>query len=347
MPPRLQAVFAMSPEHLPLLFPAPVMARLSGLVDIDPHLVVASFGAGAEAGAGAGAQAGDQAGDQAGAALAEAELLITGWGCPPLDAEVLLAAPRLTTVVHAAGSVKHLATPAAVARGLEFSSAADANAVPVAEYTVGAILLAGKGVFALRERYLRQRGFVIAQVTPDVGNFGRRIGIVGASRIGRRVVDLLRPYDFDLCLYDPYAQVDGVRQVGFDEMIESCDVVSLHAPLTAETKGMVGAAELARMRDGGVLVNTARGELVDTDALVEELKSGRLSAILDVTHPEPLPPDSILFDLPNVFLTPHVAGSQGNELARLGLAAVAEVERLAGGRPLAFRVDLETLARTA
>lgn len=330
MPPRLQALFAMSPEHLPLLFPPPVMTRLTQAVDIDTGLVLPSFQA-------AGAAA----------ALARTELLITGWGCPPLDADALLAAPRLTTVVHAAGSVKHLATGPARARGLVFSSAAQANAVPVAEYTVGAILLAGKGMFVLRERYSQERGFVIGQVMQGVGNFGRRVGIVGASRIGRRVLELLRPYDLDLCLYDPYTRVDGVRQLSFEDLVGSCDVISLHAPLTAETRGMVGAGELARMRDGGILINTARGELVDTDALVEELKTGRLSAVLDVSHPEPVPADSVLFDLPNVFLTPHVAGSQGNELARLGIAAAEEVERVAAGRPPAFRVDLDALGTMA
>jgi phosphoglycerate dehydrogenase-like enzyme len=330
VPPRLKALFAMSPEHLPLLFPSPVMQRLTSLVDIDPGLVAPSFAAA-----------------EAAAALAAADLLITGWGCPPLDAAALLAAPRLTAVVHAAGSVKHLATPAARARGLEFSSAAAANAIPVTEYAVGTILLAGKGVFTLRERYARDRGFVIGRVEQDVGNYGRRVGIVGASRIGRRVIELLRPYDLDLCVYDPYARVEGVRQTTFEDLLESCDVISLHAPLTEETRRMLGASELARIRDGGVLINTARGELVDTVALTEELKTGRLSAVLDVTHPEPLPADSVLFDLPNAFLTPHVAGSQGNELARLGLTAVDEVERLAAGRSLAFRVDLDALGRAA
>jgi phosphoglycerate dehydrogenase-like enzyme len=330
VPPRLQALFAMSPEHLPLLFPAPVMARLADLVDIDPGLVARSF-----------------ATDAAAAALAGADLLITGWGAPPLDAGALLAAPRLTAVVHAAGSVKHLVTPAARERGLLFSSAAYANALPVAEYATGAILLAGKGIFALRERYRRTRDFVVGQVELGVGNYGRRVGIVGASRIGRRVIELLQPCDLDLCVYDPYSRVDGARHMSFENLLESCDVVSLHAPLTTETKHMVGSAELARLRDGSVLINTARGELVDLDALTEELKTGRLSAILDVTHPEPLPAGSVLFDLPNVFVTPHVAGSQGNELARLGTAAVDEVERLAAGGPMAFRVDLEAFGRTA
>ncbi|MBR7828860.1 hydroxyacid dehydrogenase [Actinospica sp. MGRD01-02] len=330
MPARLKALFAMSPEHLPLLFPEPVMARLTSLVDIDPGLVAHSFADAASA-----------------AALADADVLITSWGCPPLEADVLARAPRLTTLVHAAGSVKYLANLAARERNLAISSAADANAVPVAEYTLGAILLAGKGAFELRESYARNRGFVIAQVEPGVGNYGRRVGIVGASRIGRRVIELLRPHDLEVCVYDPYVQLDDVRQVSLGELLETCDVVSLHAPLTAETRHMIGADELARIRDGAVLINTARGELVDTVALIAQLETGRISALLDVTHPEPLPADSVLFDLPNVFLTPHIAGSQGNELARLGTAAVDEVERLAANLPLAHRVDLETLGRAA
>ena len=330
MPPRLKALFAMSPEHLPLLFPAPLMGRLTGLVDIDPGTVSASFHA-----------------PGAARTLAEADVLVTGWGCPPLDAAVLAAAPRLTAVVHADGSVKQLVTAATLERRLVFSSAADANAIPVAEYTVGAILLAGKGVFPLRERYMRDREFVVGKVEAAVGNHGRTVGIVGASRIGRRVIELLRPYDFDLCVYDPYATVEDVRQVDLPELLASCDIVSLHAPLTGETGRMIGAAELAGMRDDAILINTARGELVDHEALIRELKSGRLSAVLDVTDPEPLPADSALFDLPNVFLTPHIAGSQGNELARLGASAVDEVERLATGRALAFGVDLDALGRTA
>ena len=360
MPPRLKALFAMSPEHLPLLFPAPVMDRLTGLVDIDPGLVVESFDAPGGPGAPeapdalAAAETRDtpdarnapHARDAA-RALAAADVLVTGWGCPPLDAAALAAAPRLTAVVHSAGSVKHLVTAAAMERGLVFSSAADANAKPVAEYTVGAVLLVGKGVFALRERYARDREFVVAKVESAVGNYGRKVGIVGASRIGRRVIELLRPYDFELCLYDPYATVEGVRHVDLPELLASCDIVSLHAPLTSETRRMIGAAELAAMRDDAILINTARGELVDHDALVRELKSGRLSAVLDVTDPEPLPADSVLFDLPNVFLTPHIAGSQGNELARLGASAVDEVGRLADGRALAFGVDLDALSRLA
>src|SRR5690606_33131594 len=109
----------------------------------------------------------------------------------------------------------------------------------------------------------------------------------------------------------------------------------------------IDAERLAAMKDGAVVINTARGNLVDTGALVAELETGRISAVLDVTTPEPLPADSRLFDLPNAFVTPHVAGSQGNELARMGLCIVEEAERLASGEPLAHRIDPSTLWKQA
>lgn len=324
---RPKALFAMRAEHLALLFPAPLLRRLDTLADIDPTLVAERF-------------------DDA-RALADVEVLITSWGCPPLNEAVLSAAPRLRAVLHAAGSVKSLVTPSCWERGLLVSSAADANAVPVAEYTVASILLAGKGVFGLRDRYRRNRSFTLAEVQPDIGNNGRRVGIVGASRIGRKVMALLRPYDLELSLYDPYTRVDGVRQASLEELLATSDIVSLHAPATEETQHMIDRERLALMPDGAVLINTARGSLVDTDALVAELKTGRLSAVLDVTEPEPLPPGSPLFDLPNVFLTPHIAGSQGNELARMGSAVLDELERLATGQPLAHRVLHHDLDRVA
>ncbi|RVX41598.1 phosphoglycerate dehydrogenase-like enzyme [Nonomuraea polychroma] len=328
MSPRPKALFAMREEHLASLFPAPLLRRLDTLVDIDVTLVAESF-------------------DDPRLDLAETEILITGWGCPPLDAAVLARAPRLRGVLHAAGSVKSLVTPACWERGLVVSSAAEANAVPVAEYTVAAVLMAGKGVFALNERYQRERTFTLAEIQPSIGNNGRTVGIVGASRIGRKVIELLSPYDLDLCVYDPYTLVPGVRQVSLEELLRRSDIVSLHAPATAETRHMMDRVSLALLRDGAVLINTARGSLVDTDALIAELKSGRLSAVLDVTEPEPLPSDSPLFDLPNAFLTPHIAGSHGNELSRMGTAVVDELERLIAGSPLAHQVTHDDLERVA
>jgi phosphoglycerate dehydrogenase-like enzyme len=329
------ALFAMSPEALATAYPPSVLDRLRACVDIDSTLIVRDF-----------------RDPDVRSALAETEILLTGWGCPYINASVLDGAPKLRAVLHAAGSVKGIMAPGWWERGLIVSSAVAANALPVAEYTLGMILLVGKDLFAARERYRAQRAFTIAEILPGVGNFGRRIGIIGASRIGRRLIELLRPFDFQLVLADPYvdeteAAALGVRPLPLDELLRTSDIVSVHAPALPETRHLVGARELALMADGAVLINTARGSLVDTDALVDELRRGRISAVLDVTEPEPLPATSQLFELPNAFLTPHLAGSHGNEVRRLGLYMADELERLTAGLPLAHQVDHTELARAA
>nr|MDT0524445.1 NAD(P)-dependent oxidoreductase [Streptomyces sp. DSM 41633] len=153
-------------------------------------------------------------------------------------------------------------------------------------------------------------------------------------------------------LHDPYvgaaeAASLGAESVPLDQLLAHSNIVTLHAPDIPETHRMLDAGHLALIRDGGVLINTSRGALIDPDALTEELVSGRLSAVLDVTEPEPLPAHSPLYDLPNVFLTPHIAGSLGNELQRLGLIVTEEAERLASGRTLAHEVRVGDLGRVA
>ncbi|BBC32021.1 4-phosphoerythronate dehydrogenase [Streptomyces graminofaciens] len=332
-PPR--AVFAMDPVHLPLLFPPSLMARLRQVAELDPALVVTDFAEPAAA-----------------SALADAEVLITGWGCPHLDAEVLAAAPRLRTVLHAAGSVRTLVGEALWQRGVTVSSAVAGNALPVAEYTLAMILLAGKDVFAHRERFRQTHTYPSPAETATTGNVGRRVGIIGASRVGRRLLELLRPFDLDVSLYDPYVDAAvaaelGARSTGLEDLLRGSDIVSLHAPDIPETYRMLDRGRLALIKDGGVLINTSRGALVDPGALTDELLSGRLTAILDVTEPEPLPIGSPLYNLPNVFLTPHIAGSLGNELERLGATVVEELERLGAGLAPAHEVRHTDLARVA
>jgi phosphoglycerate dehydrogenase-like enzyme len=325
----------MSPEFVQQLFPDPLMRRLAAVLDFDPAFIARDFSEPA-----------------AKAALAEAEVVVSSWGAPHLDDEALAGAPRLKAVLHAAGTVKWFIGKAGWERGLQVSSSSGANALPVAEYTLASILLAGKGIFRLREDFRKERSFTLGYIHPEVGNFGRTIGIVGASKIGRRVMELLRPFDFTVLLADPFvdaaeAAALGTELVDLDVLVARSDVVSVHAPDLAETRHLINAERLAAMRDGTVVVNTARGNLVDTDALTAEVLSGRLSAVIDVTTPEPLPAHSPLYDLPNVFLTPHVAGSHGNELSRMGLFMVEEAERYAAGEPLRHRVDSETLWRQA
>ncbi|MFD3807693.1 hydroxyacid dehydrogenase [Streptomyces sp. NPDC058611] len=334
---RPRVLLAMAPELRPRLLGDAVAQRLSEVAEFDPDFV-----------------ADDYARPEAAGALAEAEVLLTFWGAPAVDARALARAPRLQAVVHAAGSVKQLVTGACWDRGIAVSSAALANSMPVAEYTVAMVLLSNKRVLQLREEYRSVRGTRHDWHLryPHAGNYRRTVGIVGASRIGRRVIELLRPYDLELVLYDPYVSAGaaaalGVRGVGLDELCRIADVVSLHAPELPETRAMIDRRRLALMRDGATLINTARGSLIDGAACTAELASGRLHAVIDVTEPEVLPGDSPLYDLPNVLLTPHIAGSLGNELHRMADSAVEEIARYAAGEPFAHPVHREDLDRTA
>ncbi|MEU6144024.1 hydroxyacid dehydrogenase [Streptomyces sp. NPDC047081] len=335
MPERPQALFALTAENIPQVFPPEVLARLRQSVDIDPRLVAEDFTT-----------------PEVREILARTEILVTGWGCPRVDAAALDAAPKLRAVLHSAGSVKGFVTPEVWRRGIAVSSAAAANAIPVAEYTLAMILLAGKDVFGARERLRAGRPFPGWEFVPGIGNHGRRVGVVGASRIGRRLLDLLRPFDLRPSLTDPYvteeqAAAFGVPLLPLDDLLRTSDIVTVHAPETPETRHMIGRRELALMPDGAVLINTARGGLIDHEALITELRTGRLTAILDVTDPEPLPVDSPFLTLPNAFVTPHLAGSQGNEVSRLGRVVAEEAARFVAGGELAHRVDPAALEREA
>ncbi|SKB73051.1 Phosphoglycerate dehydrogenase [Arthrobacter sp. 31Cvi3.1E] len=271
--------------------------------------------------------------------LAETEVLITGWGCPPLTQETLDLAPHLKAVIHAGGVISDKMPPLPLGRDIKASNAGEVNGMPVAEYTVAMILLANKQAFSAARLYQEQRRFIDReQEFPTAGNYRKVIGLIGASRIGRMTAKLLQPFEFEVWLYDPYlaaqeARELGVKLVSLHELMAASDVVSIHVPVTPETTGMIGAAELAAMRPGATLINTARGEILDQDALEAELVSGRIHAILDVAVPDVLPAGHILYELPNVVLTPHIAGSMGTELQRMGDHVVAELERYAAGLP--------------
>lgn len=334
-PRKPRTLLAMDRDTKAALLDARALTRLAATTLLDPDLLVTDF----------------VAADPA--RLRETEVLLTGWGCPPLTEQALDLLPSLRAVVHTAGSVKGLMTEAAWRRGLTVTSAAEANARPVAEFTVAAIVFANKRVLTTARAYRESRTQLNPlTLYPGIGNYGRTVGVIGASRIGRRVIELLRSYDAHVLVHDPYLDGDearalGVESVHLDELVGRSDVVTVHAPQTPETRHLIDARRLALMRDGATLVNTARGTLVDTEALTAELVSGRLHAVLDVTHPDVLPAASPLYDLPNVLLTPHIAGSLGNELGRLAACAADELERYARGLPFAHAVHPASLAHSA
>ncbi|MEV8565100.1 hydroxyacid dehydrogenase [Streptomyces sp. NPDC051322] len=330
---RPRTAVAMSPEAATAVLGPEPLAALAEVCDPAPLPVLDDFTT-----------------ERARAVLADTELLVTGWGCPPLDGAVLEAAPRLRAVVHTAGTVRGHITEACWERGIEVSSAAAANALPVAEYTVAMILLSGKRVLERARSYraARHRDSALG-TSPEVGNYRRTVGILSASLIGRRVIELLRPYDLPVLLHDPYvaaaeAAALGVRQVGLDELFSQSDVVSVHTPLLPATRGLVSRELLGSMRRDGVLINTSRGPVVDQEALIDVLRQDRIRAVLDVTDPDVLPPGHPLWECENALITPHLAGSQGNEWRRLADLAIGEVRRWAAGDGFAHPVHQERLA---
>ena len=333
---RPTVALALVPALTEQLFSDALRARLRTIADLLDATPLTTF-----------------ADQRAASLLARVEVLLTGWGSPRIDAAVLDRAPRLRAIVHAAGTVKGHVDPVCWQRGIVVTSAAAANAIPVAEFTLAAILFANKRVFRLQARYRELRAFRLwGQEFPGLGNYQRTVGIVGASQVGRRVIELLRPFELSVLVHDPYlsaadAAALGVRPVALHELLAAADVVSLHAPALPGTHHQIGAHELALMRDGATLINTARGWLVDGAALERELVRGRIDAVLDTTDPEVLPADSPLYALPNVFLTPHVAGALGGETQRMAALAVDEIERLARGEPLRHAIRAEDLARIA
>ncbi|EIM24643.1 hydroxyacid dehydrogenase [Microvirga lotononidis] len=286
--------------------------------------------------------------------LRQTEILVTGWGCPAIGRDILELAPNLRLIAHAAGTVKGFLSADVIEAGIAVTHAAEANAVPVAEFTLAAILFANKQVFRFRDIYCadRNRSRTFPMTAQPLGNFHRTIGIVGASRIGRRVIELLKPFAFRVLLHDPYVDASEaaalrVESVSLDDLMRRSDVVSIHAPALPSTQGMIDRRHLALMRDGATFINTARGIIVEQDDLIDELRTGRIDAIIDVTFPEVPEKSSALYDLPNVFLTPHIAGAIGNERERLGEYIVEEIERFMDGRPLRSAITakaLETMA---
>ena len=324
-----RAVLAFGPPSLvDRIFGREAAGRLAAVLDVDVGQVLTEV-----------------ASDRARRLLADAEVLVAGWGAPEVPVELT---PRLRAVLYAGGVARTcLADPAAhAARGVVASNARAANAVPVAEYTLATILLANKGARAAEREVRAHRRLPDREREPARrGIYRRTVGIIGASQVGRRVIELLRPFDLDVVVHSPEltprgAAALGVRCATLEEVAAQSDVLSLHQPLLPETVGQVDAHVLAQLPDGATLINTARGAVVDEEALLAELRTGRIDAVLDVTAPEPPAADSELWDLPNVVLTPHIAGSTGSELHRLGDLVAAEAERFVRGRPFAHPEEL-------
>ena len=275
--------------------------------------------------------------------LAGCGVLLSGWGAPLLDEAFLAAAPRLRLFLYGAGSVRGCVTDAVWARGIRVCTAVAANAVPVAEYTLAAILLGLKRFWQQAEAYRTGAGRPI-QVA---GAYGSTVGLVSLGTIGRLVCQRLKPFDVKVIAYDPFlkpeqARALGVELVPLDDVFTRADVVSLHIPNLPETRGMITGAHVAAMRRDAVLINSSRGAVIREEELAAALeRRPDLWAVLDVTTGETLAADAPLLRLPKVVRTPHIAGSQAAECRRMGRFLIDELTRYLAGEPLAHEVTRE------
>jgi phosphoglycerate dehydrogenase-like enzyme len=292
---------------------------------------------------------------RADALLAEAEILVGHWGTPTIDGALLDRAPNLKLFAYAAGTIKWSLSDDAWDRDLVVTSGAAANAEPVAEYTLAMILLANKRVFPNIDFQAGRDAWAPPPTAAPHGNWDKTIGLVSASLIGRRVAELLQPFPhLRVEIYDPFVDAADIETLGatkvddLDALCAHSDVLSIHAPALPATHNLITAEHLAALPDGATVINTSRGHCLDLDALTAELEAGRLFAIIDVTDPvEPLPDAHPLRSLPNAIYTPHIAGSQGTELARMSDWVCDEVERFVEGRPQRNRITRDMIDRIA
>lgn len=245
-----------------------------------------------------------------------------------VTAELLAALPDLEVVARAGVGLDNIDVECAERLGVVVIAAYGVNACSVAEYTVGAAIVLARQLTGL-DRRTRNGEWTR---TPGRELAGRTWGLLGLGATGRRVAALAAALDMKTIAHDPYlTEPSDVRTVGLDEVVAAADVLSLHVPVTEQTRGLIDAAFLGRMKSGALLVNVARGEVVDEDALADALESGALGgAALDVRATEP-PKTGRLEQLDNVVLTPHVAGITGESQHRITGILAADIASVLGG----------------
>jgi phosphoglycerate dehydrogenase-like enzyme len=286
--------------------------------------------------------------------LQQIDCIFSTWGMFPLKEEQIMEyLPNLKAVFYAAGSVQFFAKPF-LACGIRIFSAFAANAVPVAEYVTAQILLAGKGYYQA-ERLYKTKGHSEARKYMRMmpGNYGEKVGIIGAGMIGKLVIKSLKNYNYRILVFDPFlpdekADELSVVKCSLKTIFEECLIISNHLANNEQTKGMMTYEHFSSMRPNAVFLNTGRGaQLVEADLARAMAEVPTRTAVLDVTDPEPVEPEHLFYTLENVFLTPHIAGSIGDEVARMGQYMREEYEAFALKNPCRFEVTEEMLKTMA
>jgi phosphoglycerate dehydrogenase-like enzyme len=283
------------------------------------------------------------------------DALIVCHGAPLVDAAVLDAAgPRLRLVGELEGDrfANRIDTAACAERGVRVVDTTHGSSLPVAEWALGLMLI---GLRNAAEHYRRLIGGEEYRRSTDDPGFrlgeltGRRVGLIGLGHIGRRLVELLGPFHTQIVAHDPYVSKEvalamHVELASLESVLRASDVVVCTAPLTPRTRRMIGAAELDLLAPDTVFVNVSRGPIVDPDALIARARRGDIRVCLDVFDPEPIPAASPIRELPNVFLSPHIAGVTAACRPRFFSFMVDELERFFGGRETLYDITPATLA---
>lgn len=286
--------------------------------------------------------------------FADIEIAFSTWGMLELsEEEIRHALPALKCLFYGAGSVQNFARPF-LNCGVKVFSAWAANAVPVAELTTAQIILANKGYF-LSSRLYHEKGreAAVCAFKRCNGNYGETVGIIGAGMIGSLVVKMLRQYELKVIVFDPFLSDERAAELGVEKcdlptLFERAFVVSNHLANNEQTRGMLNYEHFCRMRENAVFINTGRGAQVVEDDLVRILRErADMTALLDVTFPEPPVEGHPFYTLPNCILTPHIAGSAGQEVSRMGYYMLRECEAYLKKEVCRYEVTSEMLKTMA
>lgn len=285
--------------------------------------------------------------------LQDADGLVVCGGAPHISADIMAQAPKLRIIGDMEGDrfASRIAVEAAWERGIRTVDTTNGSSYPVAEWALALILISLRNAGALFRRIIAgnygktydDQGYLRGELV------GKRVGLIGCGHIGRRLIKYLKPFDVEIWVYDPYLPKEVADALGFlltslDNLLSQSDVIVCLAPITPRTHRMIGQRELDLIPSGAVLVNVSRGAIIDPDALIARLKRGDIIAGLDVFDPEPIPSDSEIIHLNNVFLSPHIAGVTASGAPRMFTLMVDELDRFFHGHETFFDLTPRSIA---
>lgn len=288
------------------------------------------------------------------AKLHDVDVLLVCHGSPLIDGAMMDAAPRLKLIGELEGDrfANRIDVEAAAARGIKVTDTTHGSSLPVAEWALALMMIGLRNAGAQFRRLIAGDEFRRSKDDPGyrLGELtGQTVGLIGLGHISRRLIELLVPFQCKLLVHDPYVSKElalavGAQMTSLERVMSDADVVVCLAPLTPKTRRMIGATELAWLRPDSVFVNVSRGAIVDPDALIERARKGDIRVSLDVFDPEPIPAGSPIRDLPNVFLSPHIAGVTAACRPRFLSFMVDEIERHVAGHETMFDLTPRVLA---